>query len=981
MKVMDAIATTKLYREVSLLEYNEAQQKFIAAIPAYKNSTVEKRWDLILDKFKSKVPPELQAKLETFQKTRKNTNANIFKLSLKSCLSYFEHFYFLYQTDDSRFKLDKQTKKNLLETIDDAMKTCETGISTRFEMALQLYRTDMNWVNNVLHKQRCNLLIALQNDYNKENHVDESMEVHVLKIMTQLAADSGLGIRIDHSLKDIFAGFIDREDITQYFHRRYPATFFVNYEEKVVETLSQHLLKEIETKFFPENFDWNKTEAIIEEKRTQEFSSYLDKRLALGDVELVYRLGDLYEAIDPMNPEKKIFGICLKNRNDFLVQLRSLVSQKLCNEQYQIPIQNITKENKQLIKDVKLRNRESMVALVELNDAILNYNKQEPLKFRALLQKHVKLLLYYPDLLLNQIESHPNLLGLMPNLLKTNSYFRDNTIARINRALLLAIKTQDSARISLLISHLFDWIKDDSSSLNCLTESVLNYPQLAYKIVAKDGLLLEKLFVHLQADIKLVKIAVKQNPFALAYAPLNFQKDPELLRLAFESKRFDFNPDKVPNLSRYYKAIKKTYTRLYDRLAPQFANDLLEYNIVMQGENGCASMIQNLQKMEVLHQLLFTENLNVSTVIRLANSISPSLLIKIINSRADAQLSSLPYCKDASFVEKFVTELRNDRLNDWDKGYLAIKRQACELTRNYMGSDYHYARGVAGHMAKTDSWFVAMLNYKHSQWSFNSWAQFWLLLKDATKATAGFLLKLAKLASIIVAGLILAFAASYLTFFLPIGVVLGILGVIALAFILDRFCRNRHVTMVASILSFIGVCIIAPDYLLATISFGYCLFVGRNLPKLFLEMIHTQGAFFKRVFGSLFTSSKYIQELPPGADLNTKCLATIERLKLIDSPSAQEKGELLERIWNQINIGLTDQDLAKRLNQRVAVFFQGKTYSISFQQAAALPRSSSKPFAIPNEPVSSKYGFFKTTTTKLLPATLEPIHSLAMLSG
>jgi hypothetical protein len=114
-------------------------------------------------------------------------------------------------------------------------------------------------------------------------------------------------------------------------------------------------------------------------------------------------------------------------------------------------------------------------------------------------------------------------------------------------------------------------------------------------------------------------------------------------------------------------------------------------------------------------------------------------------------------------------------------------------------------------------------------------------------------------------------------------------------------------------------------------------------------------------------------------DLKTKCEGSIIRLRLLGSPDAMQKAELLEQIFNKIITEIEDdinsqlilperyeKELSKRLNTMQDITYQGKIFHVSFHQIAAIRRVNDDQFIIPTNQAGSKLGFFKTTTTKLV---------------
>ena len=506
---MTMLASKKLYQLMSLKEYNTAEQTCIKSLAQdYETKSVPEKWDIVLGIFKT-LAPEYSDKLTSFQSARKNTNYNLFNLSLPDCLNYFEHFYFLYTTTDSRFKLSNSQKKLLLESIDDAMGTCETGISTRFEGVLQQYRTDLDWVTNVLSKSRYQLLLGLQDAYNTTYRIALSLRVHVLKIMTQLASEAGLGIQIEHYIKDAFAYLVDKAQITQYFEEHTPKVYTKDYEEEVVNILSQHLLFELQELFCTDATNWEKETLLIPTARVQEFMTFVNNRLGLTEVSPIESLGEL----DEDN------AYCLKNKKETYALLQEFVQKKLIQDQYVIPFSAITKENATLAHTIQFKKGVTFSTLLKINQTLLSYTADNTDLIAQCLQKNSQTLLNYPDLLLSHIKAYPELLRLLPRSLETNAYFLKQTAAAIDKALCLTISTGGSlTQANKLIKPLLRLIKHNPHLVSTLSTPLLSYEPFALSLVAIDGLLIKHLPESLQQEQHIAHSAIRRTPFSALYA-------------------------------------------------------------------------------------------------------------------------------------------------------------------------------------------------------------------------------------------------------------------------------------------------------------------------------------------------------------------------------------------------------------------------------------------------------------------------------
>ena len=957
---MHLLATTKLYELMSLDEYTAAQTAYITQLALhYKQKTDAERWAIILEKFAG-LAPQYEPDFRAFQTQRIESDPSLFNLSLAACLDYFEHFYFLYTTENPRFKLSEHSKTLLLGAIKEAMDTCETGKSTRFEMVLQLYRTDTNWVTNLLSKQRYLLLMQLQDAYNEVNRVPQSFQVHILKIMTQLAADEGLGIEIVHKVKDVFAGYMSRAKIKEYFLDKYPGVFCVEYEEAVINTLSQHLIYEMNEFYCYRQANWETNEIIIPVDRVQEFGSFLDNRLGLSNVNIFDSLGVL--------DGSGCFH--LKNKNDCLAILQGFIQQKLVAEGYfkTLPLHQNWSDDIQLFKGVKQSD------FRELDQALTNYNGDDSQQLFRLMIKHRNILLLYPELLLSHIEAHPELLFLLPKELKTNAYFIEQVVSKLGQTLLAALASNNEDLYNQLSSHLFILTKNNSDYLNQLPYALVSHPPFARQLVEKDGLLLKNLPDALQDNEDIVETAIQQNHLALLYAPMRFKIIQRYVGLAVENSALEGLDRNSSNFGNYVRAINDTTEALKNRLPISLQVFFPPIENFHEDNDDITKMLSNLKKMEAMSRLMSPEKMSTRSVARLAQMITPDELIAIIEARNTAQLPPLPYCSNVDRVNNFLHSLKGQHLNDWANGYLSVKKQACAFTRTSNGHKLTHEKAAVEFLAKSDTWFMAMLQYQSSNYgAYASRKQFFMQLKQAVKAIGLVLWSLAKITAIIAIGASLMIAAAYVIGFLPVFVPLVLLGLLITSSLLARASTNRVARGILNGIGMASVIVLAPHYLIALIGGLTVIHEAIKLVYLIKDVGRLVASVFSRSFKSIFSDSDFNRIAGPDADIRTKCEETITRLALMDNPVAQEKADILETVWSTINTGIEeegdDQAIGHKLIEPQTFSYQGQEHCLSFYQVAGISRGSQS-FVVPADSSPSRHGFFKTTTQKLL--ALEP---------
>lgn len=468
------LITDKVYKAVSLDEYNQAKKIAISNLAFnYTAKTDQEKWDLILPKLGELVPasqtrPQFIRALEAFQNARKVGNANLFNLSLHDCLDYFENFYFLYATEDKKFKLNIVQKSKLLEAIQDAMGTCETGINTRFEMVLQLYRTDLDWVTNCLSKQRYELVNLLHERCNAEYRIQGAYGVHVLSIMNQEAETAGFGLNIEHKIFDIHEHNIQsslrlnvsKSTLQTYFKEHAPRVFKENYEERILETLSQHLLFELNELYQPDDGPWDTQGRTLVGADIAAFNTFIEDRLGFEGAG-----GELGEFNDAYTT------FTLKPKAEFFTLLRGFVQQKLIRDGYHVPFDSLTGEIASDFKNLKLKNGVTVAALLEVNEAIVACNTETMKACHATLIKHADVVLQHPDLLLSRVKHNPKLLSVLPKALTNDAYFLKHAVLTVDGLLAEAIEAKNQAEMLRLKAVLVHLVKHDKAYLkHCSTD-------------------------------------------------------------------------------------------------------------------------------------------------------------------------------------------------------------------------------------------------------------------------------------------------------------------------------------------------------------------------------------------------------------------------------------------------------------------------------------------------------------------------------
>jgi len=945
------IATKKLYQGMSIDEYNAALRIHINNLaPNYEQKSDGEKWDIINNRFIAICPPgkDYEEKFKKFQSSRKNTNTGLMSISLKASLMYFENFYFLYTTTDPHFKLTDEQKRLLLEEISDSMVgICETGISARFERSLQQYRTDLDWVRNALTKSRYLLVQEIQDRYNTIKRIPDSLRTHVLKLMTQLAINRDLGIKTDHNIQDVYINLINVSDITKYFDQNYPQVFTKEYEEKILEILTNDLVFQIQELHLP---NWAMNDSAISEDRMSEFRDFINNRIGLEGVNAMEELGDFSE-----NYKEFI----LKKKEEVIPIIRDFIKEKLVREKYYVPFKDLKIANFDLISQLCLKKGVKVEALLELNEAIINYKTEDEPNLSILIEKHANILLQYPSIILMHIDRHPNLLTLIPNSLKFNAYFIEETITAITSNITLAIRTNNAELQQELQRHLLIIAKFNGGCLANISKDFLNEIDLdfAKSLLKIDSNLFSEFTDKLKTNDEIIAAAINQNSYAYLYVPKATDEEfITTIEIAFIEAQ-----DKLPD----------EFKALFSK------DDVLNIN----SKEKAKELISSIEKMHAIDSLLVNEKLNFVKVAEKAQVLNPSLLVKIINQRKKDNLPPLPFCNDINAINKFNNELNEQDIFNWDKGVWHIKKQAAEFNRNYLGVNESYNKTAVSYVLKNDLWLVALVKFQGSNFgTFKNLKQFWLQLEQTLKALFDLFYTLVKLSIYITIAILASVACDFFRDFIPEIFLIGILAYNIFSSIREPNGNLNPLTLLfnsAFMFYFLDISI--------AIQIAWVGFTDLNrLVGLTVTAFNSIANLSSRLFKTIFSNEDLNNINKQSLSIRTICEESILRLKVKDALSAEKKALALELIFNKINEEINiekdagnilpeneEKELARRLKLPYEILFNGELITASFYQVAAISRVGESKFEIPKNSSPAKVGFFKTTTMSILPKIQE----------
>jgi len=956
---MNMIATKKLYQGMSIDEYNTELKIHINNLaPNYEQKSDVEKWDIINDSFIAICPPgkDYEEKFKKFQSSRKNTIMSLKSISLQASLMYFENFYFLYTTTDPHFKLTDEQKRLLLEEISDSMVgACETGISARFERSLQQYRTDLDWVRNALTKSRYLLVQEIQDRYNTINRIPDSLRTHVLKLMTQLAINRGLGIKTDHNIQDVHINLINVSGITNYFDQNYPQIFAKEYEDKILDILTNELVFQIQELHLP---NWSKNDSTISEDRMSEFRDFINNRIGLEGVNAMEALGDFSE-----NYKEFI----LKKKEEVIPIIRNLIKEKLVHEKYYVPFKELTRDNLDSEYQLCLKKGIKQEDLLKLNEAIINSKVEDELNLSIIIEKHAYILLQYPSIILMHIDRHPNLLNLIPNSLKYNAYFIDETITALTANITLAIRTNKAELQQELQHQLLIIAKSNRGCLANLSKDFLNDIDInfAKSLVEIDGNLFSEFPYRLKTNDEIIAAAIKQNSFAYLYVPKATEEE-------------------------YITTIEIAFIEAIEKLPEEFKvmfskDDVLNIN----SQEEARELISSIEKMHAIDSLLVNEKLNFLKVAEIAQILNPILLVKIINQRKKDNSPPLPFCNNINALNKFNNELSEQDIANWDKGIWHIKKQAAELNRFYSSVDENYNKPVIDNIIKNDLWLVALVKFQSSNLgAFKNLKQFWSQVKLTLKALFDLFSSLVKLAFHITKGILGVMAYNLLNEFIP-----GIFFLGIVAYNVVSLIRGQHFMLGTNPLALLltsGLMYFTLDYMIALQAIVDSFAEFQRLVGFTVSAFKSIANLFSRVFQTILSHDDLPNINKQNVSLKTICEESILRLKLKEDLSAEKKALALELILTKINEEINiakdagnilpeneEKELARRLNLPYEILFNGELITASFYQVAAISRVGESKFEIPKNGSPAKVGFFKPTTMSILPKVKE-LDNIAM---
>lgn len=985
---MPVITTEKIYALISLIEYSEEKEEYLRQLsPHYFDKTPQEKWSTLIDRYKL-TAPSLRDELTLFKEERSNTTHNLFNLSLASCIAYFEDFCFLSETNCSKFKLSNDQKKLLEQAVSDAMNTCETGKSMRFESVLQLYRNDgKNWVTQFLATHRYNLLLQLSERFNSKYAVNDAMSIHTLATMMQLANQKKLGIKTEHRIYDAYLSIPWEKKIRHYFERHYVSSF-LKYEKDVIEHLSLHLLFEIRDLYDAENQWDNHQELLVPPARAFDFFRFIQGRLG-------------FEHNHQGKPIIELLGnwtdtgaFAMPKKADSLRRIEDLIKEKLIKEQYLIEPNHLSKNNRNIYKKLlKKENCDDLEACIEFNETTQLFNNQgsddadKIASLMALIRKQRKLLTLYPDLILVHLEKKPELISLIPSLLQTNPLFIEATIKLFNQLLDEHREDLPRAMIDNLISSLSELIQSNLVAFKHLSPTLQTNQHLALQLVQRNPWFISLLDPGLRELNSIATAAITQQPLTLFYLP--YKK-----RMAFEEELRNLTAQvscfyEEPGIIGILQTIRGYANQAVD-LEKLFSKPEADDNDIHLNPQ---TFIQD----QAITELLLKEDLSTYAVSQLARYISPEQFMRILKWRKRNHKSDLPYMRNLSYVKKFIRKMEGQGIPTWSDNDWLIRKVASQLVHERVGHPELIAA-----LASNKTWFLALVSYQQiTQGRFKNRYQAWFQLKSTVKIFRQFfattLLPLGISASSFLVMYLLCIAKNLpfiipLSFFFPFGSLALFIGSLWFMFqcLLDSDTLSEPCFFIGLIGLFFGLqiglyisltwgiveCALSSILLtwaifsqeqsfsagkLAFLSLFFLplgplpftsYFVALYLAVTFkahhpllLRGIKEVGVLLTRLIATVF----FKKMTPSWPDnLSLQCEEKIATLQIDSRQAAQDKSSIMEDLWHKIekeqhtqNLPDTPKNHSTRtlksfLNKRYTFFYRGIKRTASFYEIDAL---------------------------------------------
>lgn len=999
------LPTNKLYQAPSYEAYDTAKNEWIKNRfgSDFDTKSVENRWDLLVKRFEAEVDVASRPLFVKFREEREKVEkGNRHNLQLDQSLIYFENFYFLYCNDDKEQKLSLEAKTKLFNQIKEGMSpnVCEPGKTTHFETALQEARKDTNYIFSELHKQRRLIIQRIADEYNTKNEVSRGMSIHTIMWMQKLAKSRKLGIKPENEIEDAYLFSLDTGSMTDYFNRVSPEKFS-EYQRTIAANLTAHVMLEIADWLRNNGLktrDWETGCLRLSDKQQAEFSPFMEQLLGVT----------LSEFGDFDDNDYKIF--ILHKKEIFLKMIPKLMPDKLIQDGFFVKFADLD-HTKLSSYDVCLPQGINLEELVNFADALGKIDAQ-PNSFehsRDIFLRHEKLIRQYPILLADIIAKNHNYWFCLPRSTKNDIHIVDACVTELTNLLL---KTEDETEINKLLDGLFV-ITKSYADYNFATQ-LMARKNIVLKLVSKNGLLLRHACAELQKDEEVINAAIVQNPLAYYFSADSISKNIENTLRKKHTELYSRMPHTLTFST--HGDVDEMRANL---IKMQNIVDLCTTNHISTGK--LAKLVQSLTPSEFLtiidtrasnnlRELPYCNKDNLNQFYDSAGKhfwdTTGYLGVKrSINTSIDTPISALYLSKEfhQDLAKKTIAESSN-----WFLAFIAYQNQL---------PTYHTAfNSFSDVMAqlKLSAWsllnllislgefllksgknvLIAYLLYQASPFLFESFS-------NAITAAIQYLIGHVGLLPIafIQAALLTYLVKEIFSIEDPTTILLISIGFFLLQLVPTYLLLSSTVLAIAAVVKYLGPLLLqlassitghnlswseAKDVMLA--AFSLLLLAEENLyltvATVFLEfagkflwvwpdlIFATFIPWITRTWAS--TVSPEAGKTTAEQGLITDVENSIVRLTTSDEPSAIQKGDLLEELWDKVQDDAAHPDnkmtLSQGLNKQytVSLAAQETQKTLSFWEVAATPRDSSN-FNVKSAPTSN-YPFFglsgKTTTAR-----------------
>ena len=241
-----------------------------------------------------------------------------------------------------------------------------------------------------------------------------------------------------------------------------------------------------------------------------------------------YYFNTSLKALDKLvDIEKDMTGNARPGEEEKLIQLKERLSQHS-------PEKRLSDENLKTITDItghlspeKLTQHDIHLPKSITLDELVSFSislevmetKPNPLIYaQEIISKNADLIKRYPFLLVNLLIQHPNFWCYLPKVNKNDIQLIDACLIELTQLLL---KTTETREIDQLLHCLFTITKSNPDYLNGLSPELMAKKSVVERLVAKNGLLLGQASAALKADLDITEVAIEQNPMASLFKSEN----------------------------------------------------------------------------------------------------------------------------------------------------------------------------------------------------------------------------------------------------------------------------------------------------------------------------------------------------------------------------------------------------------------------------------------------------------------------------